>query len=93
MSFLEYLVDRAEAYLTEKVSFDGKTKAESRGYSWNGTQTRLSYLVDRHLHYSIEKAMKNALANANKAIVQGLEDTVKLKLGEIQKSLKVTVKT
>jgi hypothetical protein len=50
-------------------------------------------MIDKHLHFSIESAMKSAVSNANSAIVGGLEETVKIKLAEIAKSLKVTVKT
>jgi hypothetical protein len=92
VSFIEYLVQRAEYYMQEKVSFDGKTKEESSGYSWNGTQTRVSYMINKHLHRSIETAMQQALSVANSAIAAGLEATVKMKLEEITKSLKVAVK-
>jgi hypothetical protein len=92
VTFLEYLAQRAEAYMQEKVSYDGKSKGEAGGYSWSGTQTRLTYLVEKHLHYSIETAMKNALAIANSAIATGIQETVKLKLAEVSQALKVNVK-
>ncbi|MCR5875118.1 hypothetical protein LRS10_13550 [Phenylobacterium sp. J426] len=93
VTFIEYLVQRAEAYMTEKVNYEGKSKDESGGYSWSGTQTRVAHLIHKHLHYSIETAMKEALANANSAIAKGLLDTVKLKLGEATAALKVAVTT
>ena len=93
LTFTEYLIDRAEKYMTEKVSFEGKSKDESGGYSWSGTQTRVSHMIDKYLHYSIETAMKAALANANSAIVSGIHETVKIKLEEVSSSLKVSVKT
>lgn len=92
VSFTEYLVKRANAYITEKVSYDGKSKSESGSYSWSGTQTRIAHMIDRHLHYSIETAMKEALSTANSSIVKGLEDTVKIKLTEVASKLKVQVK-
>ena len=52
LTFIEYMVQRAEAYMTEKVIYDGKVKGESYG-SWSGTQTRLSHLIHEHLHYHI----------------------------------------
>lgn len=93
LTFVEYLVQRAEAYMTEKVSYDGKSKGESGGYSWTGTQTRITYLVHQHLHYSIETAMKDALKVATGAIAKGINETARLKLSEIAESLKVDVKT
>lgn len=90
-TFIEYLVERANLYMREKVNFDGKDKAESRGYSWTGTQTRIAHMVHKHLHHSIETAMKDALKTANSQIVGGIEDAVKIKLAEVQKQLKVKV--
>ncbi|MDN7913721.1 hypothetical protein [Burkholderia cepacia] len=92
LTFIEYLTQRAEAYMTEKVNHSGKSKAED-SYSWSGTQTRITYLVNQHLHFSIERAMKDALQIANSAISTGIQETVKLKLGEIAQSLKVSVAT
>lgn len=93
VTFIEYLVQRAEAYLTEQVDYNGKAKRESDSYSWRGTQTRISAMIHEHLHFHIERAMKEALANANSAIVKGLNETVQMKLGEIAAALKVKVET
>lgn len=93
VTFIEYLTQRAEAYMQEKVDFQGKSKDENNGYSFNGTQTRITHLVHQHLHYSIETAMKQALAIANSSIASGIQETVKLKLDELSKNLSVQVKT
>lgn len=90
MTFVEYLVSRAEAYMQEKVDYDGKGKGES-SCSWSGTQTRITYLIHHHLHFSITTAMKKAVGDANKQLTTGLAETVKIKLAEIAKSLQVTV--
>lgn len=92
VSFIDYLVKKAEEFITEKVDFQGRAKGQD-SFSWNGTQTRISHMVHQHLHYEIEKAMKQALANANAVIVGGLEQAVKTKLAEVAASLKVDVKT
>ena len=91
VTFIEYLTQRAEDYMQEKVSYDGKSKNEG-SYSWSGTQTRITYLVNQHLHYSIETAMKNALSIATNSISTGLQETVKIKLAEVSQKLKVEVK-
>lgn len=90
VTFIEYLTQRAEAYMLEEVNYEGKTKGQD-SYSWKGTQTRISHLIERHLHYSIENAMKAALVNANSAIVGGIEKTVQIKLAEVAASLKLKV--
>lgn len=93
-TFTEYLVARAEKYLTEEVNYEGQSQAEARdSYGWRKSQTRVSHLVHKHLQYSIDTAMKAALANANSAIVGGLEQAVKIKLNEVAAALKVEVKT
>jgi len=87
LTFIEYLVQRAEAYLREPVTRDGK-----RPDSYSGaTQERIAHMVDQHLHDAIEKAMKEAVRTANDAIVAGLAETVKMKLEEIAKGLRVAV--
>lgn len=93
VTFIEYLTQRADAYMTEKVSYDGKSKNEAGGFSWSGTQTRISHLIEKHLHYSIENAMKDALKTVNSAVATGLAETAKLKLAEITAGLKVEIKT
>ena len=92
ITFTEYLVEQAHNYMTEQVNYEGKNKAESRGYSFNPKQTRVSYLIEEYLHHSIENAMKEALTDANSAIAEGIEETVKIKLQEIVSGIKATVK-
>lgn len=93
ITFLEYLVKRAEDYLREDVNYEGKGKDEVGYGSWVKTQTRIAHMVHKHLHYSIESAMKTAMANANSLIAQGIHETVKIKLNEIGKKLKVEMKS
>lgn len=92
VTFTEYLVSRAERYLTEEVNYEGKSKDEMRdSYGWSKSQTRVAHLVHKHLHYSIETAMKEALKGVNASVAKGLEDAVKIKLGEVLAKLKVGV--
>lgn len=93
VTFIEYLTQRAEDYMQEKVSYDGKSRNEANSYSWNGTQTRITHMVHQHLHHSIETAMKQALQIATSGIATGLQETVKTKLAEVSQKLKVEVKS
>lgn len=92
-TFREYMIARAENYLTEKVDYNGKEKGEAGGFSWSGTQTRITHLVHQHFQYSIDSAMKAAVKNANDKIAEGIQEAVKIKLGEITQQLKVEIKT
>lgn len=95
MTFREYLAKRAENYLTEHVSYDGYSEEEchSRGRSFNKSQTRIAHMVHEHLHFEIDRIMKAAVQTANSAIAQGIQETVKIKLEEITKGLKISVAT
>jgi hypothetical protein len=92
VTFIEYLTQRAERYLTEKVNHNGKTREED-SYSWRENTSRISYLVNNHLQYSIKIAMERAVEEANKGIVGGLEKAVKISLQQVIDKLKVTVNT
>lgn len=90
MTYREYLAKKAEEYLTEQVNYDGKSKAED-SYNFRGVQSRISHMVHRHLHYEIEKIMKAVVADENSKIAGGIQEAVKLKLGEILAGLKVNI--
>lgn len=93
VSFTEYLVQRAQAYMQEEVDNYGKTKAEAGG-SWYGTkQTRITFLINQHLHTSIETAMKDSLKIGMGELAKGLHETTRHKLNEIAASMKVSVTT
>ncbi len=87
VTFIEYLTQRADAWMKEEVNFQGKTKEED-SYSWRKNTTRVSYLIHQHLQYAIEKAMKAALQNANNTIVGGLQKAVEVSLGNLRIELK-----
>lgn len=90
LTFTQYLVQRAEAYLTEPVDYDGKSVERSR-YSGSKQQTRVTYLVDKHLHNAIGSAMKDAVKNANQVLGDALAETAKIKLSEIAEQLQVKI--
>lgn len=94
MTFIEYLVQRAQAYMREEVNHDGKAKGEADSYGWSGSkQTRITYLIHKHLQYSIETAMKDALQVATGEVARGIHETARHKLNEIAAALKVSVET
>lgn len=82
-SFREYIVARAELYLTQKVDKDGKGYGESYYSSSDANQTRAAYLVTKHLDASIQSAMKSALSDANSKIATTIADVVKERLSQI----------
>lgn len=93
ITFIEYLTQRADSYMQEEVNYEGKTKTENGGFSWSKRSTRVAYMIDKHLHYSIEQAMKAALANVNSSIAAGLEEATKTAIREVTGKLTVKVDT
>jgi len=91
VTFIEYLVQRAEAYIQEEVNYQGKSKAEADSYNWSKNTTRIAYMINAHLQYNIEIAMKKALQTANASIAEGIEKAVKIQLEQIVNSVKVGV--
>lgn len=92
LTFIEYLLKRAEAYMCEEVDTDGNSAKDCkrRGRSFYGSKhTRLAYMVDKHLYISIETAMKQALKDVDSIIAEGLCETVKIKLKEIQEKISI----
>lgn len=90
LTFIEYLTQRADAYLREEVNYEGKTKGQD-SYSWRSYGTRISFIVDKHLQSAIQRAMDDAVKNANESIKDGLADAVKIALAKISTSMKLTV--
>jgi len=89
VSLKEYLVQRAEAYLLEPVDYQGNPTQQS-SYHRND-QTRITHLVNKHFHYTIEDALKTAIKAANLTLAEGLHKTCKLKLAEIADKLQITI--
>lgn len=92
VTFKEYLCARAEAYMQEEVDYQGKPKGTD-SFSWRPRSTRVAYMIDEHLHYSIESAMKDAFTKVNSSIAQGLEKATKQAISEVTSKLTVKVAT
>lgn len=89
----EYVVRRASEYLSEGVDYQGQTLAEKRkagrdAYGHKDQTTRAAFLIDKRMNEEIEKAMKEALSEANTAIVGGLKTAVVHELNKINAKLK-----
>lgn len=90
VTFIEYLVQRAEAYIQEEVNYEGKSKGQD-SYNWSKKSTRITFLIEKHLHYHIETAMKQALQTANSAIAGGIEKAVKIQLEKVLQGVQASV--
>jgi hypothetical protein len=95
VTFVQYLVNRAERYLSEEVDGDGRTAQEcrTRGNTFYKKGPRLVTMIDKHLQTSIESAMKTALKDANSVIVEGIAKAAKDSLKTLSEKLSVVVTT
>lgn len=92
LTFTEYLVKRAEAWITEPVDYQGKPKGTD-SYSWRVHGTRIGHMIHEHLDHQIQTAIKQALTELNSRVAKGLHETVRVQLAEVLEKLKVEVKT
>lgn len=94
VSFIEYLVKRADEYMREKVDFQGNSRAEQGyGSSFKAANTRISYHVEKHLQYSLDQAMKQVVKGGNKTLADALTEAVRIRIGEVVSKTKVEVTT
>lgn len=92
VTFTEYLVQRAEAYMVEEVSYEGKTKGQD-SFGWRSFGTRAAYMIDKHLSFAIKTAMEKALADANASITKGLNEAVRIAISNLTVQVKTEVKS
>ena len=90
ITFLEYLIERAEVYMLEAVDMNGKGSGHPHRYK--SDTTRIAYMIDQHLRYEIEGMVKKVMADANSKIAEGLQAAVKMKLNEVKVLLDVKTK-
>jgi hypothetical protein len=90
-TFIEYLTEQANNYLTQPVDYQGK-HVERSSYG-RQEQTRLVHLVHEHFRYAIESSMKDAVEQVKKQLGPMLQETCKIKLNEIASTLKVGLTT
>lgn len=89
LTFTEYMAKRAEDYMHEDVDHWGKKDSFDR----RRQQPRLANMVDQYLHTRIEAGVKEATSNLSGEVGKAISETVKLKLAEVAKSIKVDVKS
>lgn len=96
LTFKEFLVKQAEAYVTEQVDYNGRSQREERergGYSWTGKASRISHMIHEHLYIEINTAVQAALKDLNTKVGQAIAETVKIQIAEVLAKLKVNVQS
>jgi len=89
VKFKEYIIKRAESFLTEPVNREGKTRKEYSGYDFKPTGSRLEHFIIDKYTRSLHGALEVALSALNKEIAGGLEGCVKNKIAEVTQRFKL----
>jgi hypothetical protein len=90
LTFIEYIVSRAECYMSEPVNWKGKTRQEE-SYNWSLEGPRLAVLMKLHIKETLEKEAKSAVSDVNKVIAKNIEAAAKSAIASAANSLKVSV--
>lgn len=93
MGFVEYIASRADAYMSETVNSDGKSKEESSGSFWRGSNTRVAHLVRCYIQSTLESHAKAALKDVNAVIVKGFEKAARDAITAAASAVKITVQS
>ncbi|MBK9976196.1 MAG: hypothetical protein IPP14_15625 [Planctomycetes bacterium] len=89
VTFIEYLAQRADAYLQENVTSDGKEPRDS--YDRHNLRPRIVHMIDQHLHYRIQEAAQGAMKPIMEAMSKGMTDVAKAEFDKASKSLKICI--
>jgi len=91
MTVIEYLVARADAYMTEPVDYNGQPKGGD-SYNWKQHSTRIVHAVNKHLQYEIDSAMKEALKTANTTMARGLHEACRVAINDVAAKFAIITK-
>lgn len=94
MSFKEYIALRAEAYMSEDVNSNGKSKDETEEpHNWRSCGPRLTVLMKNYIKDSMETAAKDAVNDINKVIAKNIEKAATDAISATVANLKVSIAT
>jgi hypothetical protein len=91
LSFREYIVARAEAYMSEGVDSSGKSQKEADRYSWKQEGPRLLVLMKNYIYDTLNKAASNAVTDVNKVIAKNIANAAQAAIEAAGKDLSVKI--
>ncbi len=89
MSLREKALHLAEQWMSEPVNYNGETK-KNDSYNWRKDSTRIIHMVEKRIQFTIEEAVKSAVADLNSKVAGGIADAVKHTMTEMLNKTKVT---
>jgi hypothetical protein len=92
MTFIEYIASRAEAYMSEDVDCNGKSKAEANdSYNWRASGPRLTVLMRMYIRDTLEAHAKKAVSDVNTVIAKNIAKAAQDAITSAASALKVSV--
>lgn len=95
VTFLEYLVDRADKFMVEPVDSKGRTREECErardSFYQSGTNNRLAAAVDKAIGAHLQNCVNAVVKEAQSKVQTSLSEVLQTALSEAQKNLKVTI--
>lgn len=93
MTFKEYIAHRAEAYMSEDVNYEGKSKEEKGdSYNWKSCGPRLSVLMRNYIRETMEAHAKAAVTDINQVIAKNIQKAATDAITAATSAMKVTVR-
>ncbi len=90
VTFTEYITSLADGYLNESVDYKGEV-VKRDSYQRNKAQSRLTHLLNEHLHFRIESVMKDAIKIVVEQIAPAIATTceikVKVAIGDVRRAM------
>jgi DNA replication initiation complex subunit (GINS family) len=90
MSLREKALHLAEQWMSEPVNYQGQTKKQE-SYNWRGDSTRIIHMVEKRIQFTIDEAVKAAVADLNSKVAGGIAAAVKQTMTEVLNKTKVMV--
>lgn len=92
MTFKEYIAHRAEAYMSEDVNYEGKSK-EDKGdsYNWKSCGPRLLVLMRNYIRETMETHAQAAVIDINQVIAKNIQKSAQDAIASATAALKVVV--
>lgn len=92
MTFIEYIASRADAYMSEDVDHNGKSKVESGdSYNWRASGPRMTVLMRNYIRDTLENHAKAAIKDVNQVFAKNIEKAAKDAITAAASALKVSV--
>lgn len=91
VTFTEYLVQRTNEWIGEKVNHNGEPKPARDSYGWRAHSTRLAHHIDKHLGFHMERAMKAVIGSAMPTLEKGLNEALAVNIKTALEDIRVSV--